>query len=122
MTTKKKQAQTTQTTQTPELIEPALPIEVTLKFRGQLTRQTLRRQTYAECMEPGCPNAWAGTSAVAASGNHALGSHHRVRQFYQAVYEMRPTLANNPLATIPDNLPPMTPSTIEEMSQKLQGL
>lgn len=64
-----------------------------MKFNGKARRVTEGRESYAECLDPDCPHAWTGASAILASGSHAIGSGHEVRQRYQAVYRIIPILA-----------------------------
>lgn len=71
-------------------IEPAEPIEETLKYKGKLRRTTIARHSYAECLN--CDQAWDGVGAIGGSSNHAIGSGHQVVQHYQAAYVLSPTI------------------------------
>lgn len=74
----------------PPTVEPAQPVEETLKYSGRLKRTTIARTSYAECMDPDCPKAWTGTASMGASMNHAIGSGHKVVQHYEATYTSEP--------------------------------
>lgn len=74
-------------------IEPAQsPEETVLKFRGKARRTTLKRMSYAECEDPDCDMAWYGVSSMGSSGQHVVGTGHKVIQYYEAAYRMQPHL------------------------------
>lgn len=77
-------------TQKQSNIEPALPIEETLKFNGKAVRHVMLRQSTAECLDPNCPDAWVGGASIVASGKHAIGTGHSVKQTYSAEYMLIP--------------------------------
>lgn len=88
--------------------------EIMLKHKGTIKRLALRRQSYAECLDPECPMAWEGTSAVGASIQHVRGSGHTVRASYQADFEYSP---NHEGLTITQVAP-----DIEKVSSELRAL
>lgn len=89
--------------------------EIVLKFNGKLKRRTLARQSYAECLDPECPSAWTGQSAIAASSNHAIGSGHSVSQHYEATYRVDPNFDGVTIRPVDIDLP-----TITELSEKVR--
>lgn len=89
-------------------VEPAQPIEETLKYKGKLRRTTIARSSYAECLDEDCPKAWTGPGAIGGSSNHSIGSGHQVVQHYQAAYVMTPTGSSTSDIPLPVEEPPAT--------------